>query len=186
MWSTTSSEIEKELSSGERVLWNGQPRGGIRLRPADAFMIPFSIMWGGFAIFWEAGVVTHGAPFFFMLWGIPFVFVGLYIMFGRFILDARTRERTFYAITSERVIIVTRLFSRSTNSLSLRTLADVTLTERADGSGTITFGPTHPFGQWSAGGAWPGAGRYAPPAFDMIDRAKEVYEVIRQAQKAAV
>jgi len=185
MWSTPSSEIEKELSSGERVLWSGQPRGGIRLRPTDAFVIPFSILWCGFAIFWEAGVATHGAPFFFMLWGIPFVLVGLYIVFGRFIVDARTRERTYYGITSERIIIVTGLFSRRTKSLNLRTLSDISLTERPDGSGSITFGPTSPFGQWFPAGSWPGAGQYAPPAFDMIERAKGVYETIRDAQKTA-
>jgi hypothetical protein len=88
-------------------------------------------------------------------------------VFGRFIVDARERERTFYGITSERIIIVSGLFSRRTKSLNLRTLTDISLIERPDGSGTITFGPTHPVGQWAAPGAWPGAGRYAPPAFEM-------------------
>ncbi len=108
----------------------------------------------------------------------------LYIVFGRFIVDARSRDRTFYGVTSERVIIVDGLFSRQTKSISLRTLGDISLTERADGSGTITFGRAHPMAYRLPAG-WPGAGRYAAPAFEMLDRAKDVYEFIRQTQKLA-
>jgi hypothetical protein len=191
MWNTSGSTIEKELSSGERLLWSGQPRGGIRLRTTDVFVIPFSILWCGFAIFWEfmALTVPANAPgpidIAFPLFGMPFVLVGLYFVFGRFLVDARSRERTFYGLTNDRIIIVTGLLSRRIKSLNLRTLSDISLTERSDGSGIITFGPSHPFGVWFPAGSWPGAGQYAPPAFDMIDRAKEVYEMIRQAQKTA-
>ena len=184
MTNSPTCEIERELSSGERLLWSGQPRGGIRLHPSDALVIPFSLLWCGFAIFWEASVVTKGAPFFFMLWGIPFVLVGLYIVFGRFFVDARTRGRTFYGVTSERIIIVSGLFSRQTKTLQLRTLSDISLTERSDRSGSITFGPQHPMAQRLPSG-WPGAGQYAAPAFDMIERAKEIYDLIRETQRTA-
>jgi len=182
MTNSSASEMERELSSGERLLWSGQPQRGLRLRSSDAFMIPFSLLWCGFAIFWESSVITKGAPFFFMLWGIPFVLVGLYIVFGRFFVDARTRGRTFYGVTSERIIIVSGLFSRQTKSLPLRTLSDISLTECSDRSGSITLGPQHPMAQRLPSG-WPGAGQYAAPAFDMIDRAKEIYDLIRETQR---
>lgn len=126
----------------------------------------------------------------FPLFGVPFLVIGLYLVFGRFIVDARIRERTFYGLTSERIVIVSGLFSRRTKSLNLRTLSDISLTERPDGSGTITFGPAHPFaqccfGEWLPSGGWPGAAQYAPPAFDMIERAREVNDLIRQTQKTA-
>ena len=184
MWNGTAPEIEHELNSGERLIWSGRPRQGIRLRPADAFVIPFSILWCGFAIFWEAGVITKGAPFFFRLWGIPFVLIGLYFVFGRFFVDARMRQRTFYGVTNDRIIIITGLFSRQTKSLQLRTLSDISLSERADGSGIVTFGPQHPMAQRLPSG-WPGASQYAAPSFDLIDQAKEVYNLIRQTQKSA-
>src|SRR6266436_215662 len=120
MWESPSSAVDRQLSSGEKLLWSGQPRAGIRLRGSDAFAIPFSILWCGFAIFWEPMVVRKGAPVFMMLWGIPFVLAGLYIVFGRFIVDAMSRAKTFYGVTNERVIIISGLFSRQVKSLNLR------------------------------------------------------------------
>ena len=155
------------------------------MRAQDAFLIPLSILWCGFAIFWEASVIRSGAPFFFMLWGIPFVCVGLFFVFGRFFLDAHSRARTAYGVTSERILILSGLFSQQTKSLHLRTLTDVSLIQRSDGRGTITFGPTHYMNTIFPAGAWPGTGRYAPPSFDPIERAKEVYDIVRHAQRGA-
>jgi hypothetical protein len=44
-------------------------------------------------------------------------------------------------VTSDRVIINSGLFRPTTQSRSLRTLSDVTMRERSDGSGTIAFIP---------------------------------------------
>jgi hypothetical protein len=54
------------------------------LRRADALFIPFSLMWAGFAFFWETMAIRGGAPFFFWLWGIPFILIGVWITVGRF------------------------------------------------------------------------------------------------------
>jgi hypothetical protein len=70
--------IERELQPGERLLWSGRPRQGLMFRPADALYIPFSLFWCAFAIFWEVSVLKEGL-WFFVIWGIPFVLVGLFI-----------------------------------------------------------------------------------------------------------
>jgi hypothetical protein len=158
---------------------------GVFLRAADAFLIPFSLAWGGFAIFWEAMAIVAGAPFFFALWGIPFVLIGLYLIFGRFLVDARQRAKTYYGVTNERVIIVAGLFRRSIKSLNIDTLTDVSLTEKRDGTGTITLGPIPPWHGWMSGASWPGAGQYAAPALEHVDNARQVYDVIRTAQRDA-
>jgi Bacterial PH domain len=191
MSTVEDNSIGKYLEPGERVLWTGRPRGGLRLRAQDAFMIPFSLLWGGFAIFWETAALRTTArrsdptAVFFPLFGIPFVCVGLYIIFGRFFIDAWGRARTQYAVTSDRILIVRGLFSQQVKSLQLRTLTDVSFTQRSDGSGTITFGSTGNGNLMNfPGGSWPGA-RSLVPSFDMIEGVQEAYTVIRGAQKAS-
>lgn len=178
-----TSPIQFTLDRGERQLWAGAPRRGLVLRASDAFMIPFSVLWAGFAFFWELSVLRDGAPLFFALWGVPFVLVGFYITVGRFFVDARRRARTTYAVTSERIIISSGAFNPSVKSLNLATLSDVTLHERRDGSGTITFGSTSPLVAMYAGTPWPGVPQV--PSFEMIPDARRVYGIIREAQRAA-
>jgi len=182
--------IQKELGSHERLIWVGRPKQGIMLRPNDIFLIPFSILWGGFAIFWEVMALTSvlkgaekGGPtvLIFPIFGIPFVIVGLYLIFGRFIVDAKQRGNTYYGVTNERIIIVSGLFSKKVKSLNIKTLSDIALTEKANRYGTISFGPTNPFNWWYAGCFWPGIGNI-PPMFEMIPNVKEVYDEIRKIQ----
>jgi hypothetical protein len=77
MNSNVSLEIQRHLEPRENILWSGQPKQGVMLRGSDAFLIPFSLLWGGFAFFWEYSVLTKGAPPFFALFGIPFVVIGI-------------------------------------------------------------------------------------------------------------
>ena len=177
--------IQKELEPRERLLWAGQPAQGVKLRGADVFMIPFSFLWGGFAIFWEYSVIERGAPFFFMLFGVPFVLIGLYIMFGRFYVEAKQRSKTFYGLTDERVIIASGLFQKKVKSLNLRTLTDISLSESSNGSGSISFGHSSPLASMFGGMSWPGMDQYLGPRFDLISNAKQVYKQIREAQKRA-
>jgi len=125
-------------------------------------MIPFSLLWGGFAIFWEASVLRLSGPNagFMSIWGIPFVLIGLYMIVGRFFVDARIRAKTFYGLTNRRTIIISGLLSRTINSLPLRTLSDISLQERSDRSGTIMLGRPQPYSWWASGMRWPGMNQY--------------------------
>lgn len=125
------------LTPGESVLWKGRPEKGHWFTSQDIFMIPFSIMWCGFAIFWETTAIMSGAPVFFCLWGIPFVCVGLYLVVGRFFWSAYMRKRTFYVITNKKII---RLRGKRIDMLDGKTMPPMHMTANADGSGTIRFG----------------------------------------------
>lgn len=129
------------ITPGEAVLWKGKPEKGHLFTSQDVFMIPFSIMWCGFALFWEGTVLSTNAPFFFKLWGIPFVCMGLYLVFGRFIWTAYIRKRTAYVITNKKII---RIRGNKIDMLDGRNMPSVHVTANKDGSGTIRFGqPTH-------------------------------------------
>jgi hypothetical protein len=175
--------ISSELSTGEQLVWSGRPRTGIRLTGADTFLIPFSLVWCGFAVFWEKSVLKMGAAGFFPLFGLMFVVAGLYFVFGRFIADAIRRGKTFYGLTPRRAIIVSRIFNRHVKSIDLASLDEISVSERADHSGTISLGAPSGMNAWAAGmmgPSWPGAAKYLPPAFEMIEGVKAVYEKIRE------
>ncbi len=149
-------EIRSELAAGEHVIWCGQPRQGLTLRGSDAFAIPFSLFFACFAVFWIQSAASSGAPLPFVLFGAPFVVVGLYLVLGRFFVEAKQRAGTFYAVAPQPGIIRSGIFSKSVNSLPLKSLQELSLSERSDVTGTITSGTQHPMA--SMLGGMPGAG----------------------------
>ena len=179
----TSQKIQAQLSSGESLLWSGRPRRGVIFRGSDIFVIPFSLLWCSFAIFWVLGAYGSGAPIFFVLFGVPFVLVGLYIVFGRFIVDSITRQNTYYGVSNDRVLIISEFPTSKTKSLGLSTLTDITFSSKPDQSGSISFGAQHPMAEMFGGMNWPGMGAYQGPRIDMIENVKSVYDTIQRAKK---
>lgn len=173
------------LLPGERVLWTGQPKQGLALSGRDAVLIPFSLMWGGFAIFWNVGVWTfpktgEDTDWFMRLWGLPFLVVGLYLIIGRFIHDAWIRKRLFYAVTNQRVLILRGLNSQNLKSLDIRRLPKLDLSEHSDGTGTLEFdGDSSLFSSRRNGfGSWTPA-LSAASQFFRIANPRKVYGLIR-------
>jgi hypothetical protein len=139
--------LQSELSSGESILWTGKPGPRVIFHSTDWAVIPFSLLWGGFSIFWEAGVtghfgLNHGepAPLFFMLWGIPFVIGGQYFIWGRFFYAAWRKKRLIYAITTRRVIVISLPPWGRTITAFIDALPVIEKEIRDDGIGTLKFG----------------------------------------------
>jgi hypothetical protein len=170
-------ELKKDIEHDERVIWAGRPKQGFILRSSDAFMIPFSLMWGGFAFFWEITVIKTGAPLLFTLFGLPFVLIGLYLIFGRFIYDAETRKATVYGITEKRIIIKSK---KTVKSINIQSITNITLTEKPDGSGTIVLGSNQGFN-----GNMPiqGTSIKMNPTLEMVHDVRTVYRHITGLQK---
>lgn len=174
------------LDSGERLLWSGCPRQGMILGSPDFFFIPFSFVFGGFVLNWNAMAWSNGSPLFFRLFGLPFLFVGLYIMFGRFLVDARIRQQTSYAVTNQRVLISTGILNATLRSYDLALLSDVSVRKvLPDGTGTITFSgsPFPPLMGFAIPLPVPGLTKAS--AFQLIADVNRVHDILLGAQQAA-
>lgn len=126
------------ILAGESILWKGKPERGNYLSPNDVFMLPFRVFWLGFALFWEFSVIQSGSIFM-MLWGLPFIAVGLYMVFGRYVYAAYMRDKTHYVITNKKLII--KKGSRIT-IYDAKDLPPMTLRIHKNGNGTISFSET--------------------------------------------
>lgn len=169
---------------GERVVWTDRPPQGIRFASFDLFLVPFSLMWGGFAIFWEIMAVAYGAGLFFALWGIPFVLIGLYLIVGRFLHDAAIRRRQIYAVTNKRVLILKSQRRSGLRSLDIERLPTLDLREGTNGRGSIIFEPS--LGPWSgASFGWWVPSLSSSVRFIDIPNVRNVYNLIqRQTDRA--
>jgi Bacterial PH domain len=128
------------LHGEERVLWRGQPDVAAYSLRGAWYLIPFSILWCAFAIFWEASVLLSGKHnWFFVLWGIPFVALGLYMVFGRLLVARAEARRTHFAITDRRVLIVSGAVRQRVVEIALDDLPPAQLEVDGSGLGTITF-----------------------------------------------
>ena len=137
---TLAQQMSAVVMPEETIVWTGRAPAALRLRPIDAILIPFSLMWGGFALFWESSVINDGAPLFFRLWGIPFVVIGVYLVLGRFLVDAYLRGQTRYAITDRAVYIARFGAFSSVRRFAGSALDFVTYGPQKDGA-TIRFAP---------------------------------------------
>jgi Bacterial PH domain len=178
--------MSSDLAPGEKVIWQGKPIQGIRFSPQDFFIIPFVVLWLFMVIFIPATAKSNQAegntP---ILLFIPFIFIGLYMAVGRFVFDIFTRRNTNYRLTSERAIIDSGIFRKTTRSINLKATGEVSISTKKNGSGTVVFGSGS--GRFAAFPRnWPGISQYLPPAFDGIDDAKHVYELAVKTQRSTV
>lgn len=127
--------ITPYLLPNERVLWKGRPEKGNLIMPGDLFTSFFGLFFLGFSLFWITGVSQAGSIFF-ILWGLPFVAVGCYITFGKYIHKAILRDKTFYVVTDKKLIIRS---GRRTTMYNAADLPPMTVRIHNNGNGTISF-----------------------------------------------
>lgn len=144
------------LLGNEDFLWAGKPKEGLMFRKSDWLAIPVSLVFLGMALrpYWDARGRTMNPVEMAAL--AIFATLGIYLLVGRFFVDAYVRRDMVYGLTSHRALIIGGFFSRKVLSIDLRTLQQMALTQRRDGLGTITFGPDGGLNSLLAGGFWIG------------------------------
>jgi len=173
-----------ELLPEERVEWTGRPDTSVIFHQEDWLSIPFSLLWGGFAIFWllgASGIVDLWSnhpdrtfQWFGVIWGTPFVLVGQYLIWGRFLYGRWLKSRTYYGMTNKRAIVLrTGLGRRSCTSVYFESLPMLDKHVHSDGKGAISFG-----GQFSGEWQWGrGNNRARPLTFDDLADVASAYQV---------
>jgi len=188
--SIVEQAISSELSPDEKILWCGRPPGGFQFHVWNIVAFPFGIAFLAFGIIWE--YLTWGmaftkqpsasyqspidllTPF---LTGIGFFAVGLFLIVGLFFVDRYCRKHTYYAVTNQRVIIMTKWLASKVQALALQQIPQMTLTTKSNGSGNIVFGSTGPRGAIGS------TNTYLPPSFDKINDVRKVHDIILDAQQ---
>lgn len=171
------------LKEGEEIIWQGKPKSGLQLRDADIILIPVSIILIGFAVVLDYTMMLFEAPFIFKLAGVMFALAGIYIGGIRFFLDRNKRVNTYYCITSKRVLVISGR-KRKLQTLPLKNIERLDLTEEKDGSGFIIFGNTNPLWPWLLG-KFIMAGDQVP-GLELIPEVKKVYNILEQEIKIEI
>ncbi|HTC95113.1 MAG TPA: hypothetical protein VK699_16835 [Terriglobales bacterium] len=145
---TNTVAFQSELLGNEFVLWAGQPERRVIFHKEDLLAIPCSLLWASFAIVFElAALVASKAGHAWWLgaiWGTPFVIAGQYLIWGRFLYVDWKKSRTFYAVTTERILIKKMKWrGRSVCSLDLFNLGVVQKSIGTDGVGSLQFDYPH-------------------------------------------
>jgi membrane protein implicated in regulation of membrane protease activity len=190
------AEFEPRLRPGERLLWVGHPDSRVLFAPADAYLVPFSVIWCvvlGVILtqFLASGSRQQGElAYQVVLW--LFVIVGLYMLVGRFIYKRIRNASTRYAVTTQRALILigsrtsleVPITGRSTAMRVSRNGRHITVTWGAE-SGTATAGALRQQGTApNTGTDWMSRGRPAPFAFYDVEDPDELREAIETAERA--
>jgi hypothetical protein len=170
--------FKARLLPGEIIAWSGRPADGLMFRPADLFLIPFSVFWVGFVVVWTVAAASAAGPF--AAFGLLFVLAGLTMMGGRFWLDAWLRARTRYAVTDRRILISRPSPFGEFVAIALDRLADARLSEGKDGRGSIRFGQAPPLFAGTGFGTWAPA-LDPTPQFIAITDARRVFDLIQRS-----
>ena len=167
------------LDRGEKLLWEGAPRAGLRFRGSDIFLSLFGSFFFLFAVFWmymASGAMDApgGIGIVFPLFGLPFVAVGFYLMVGRFFWDSFARSRTRYALTNKRAIVATSAVGRKLKSWPI--LSGTRLEYEPGDEATIWFAEEVKRGS-------KGRTYTTKHGFEYIEGGDEVYRLMRRVQQ---
>jgi len=175
------NEFTDYLREGEQLLWSGKPKFGILFRSKDFFQVPFAAVWlyfvvNDFIMTEEGGFPNRIDP---ML--LLFVAVGLYMLIGRFIHEMIQRHYSYYAVTNQRVIVKSGIFSSQIHSTGLNSIASIQLTEKRSGQGSLAFETVGNLASKSLLNNKANT-QAAPLRFDKVKAVRQVYGLITEAQ----
>lgn len=166
------------LDADEKILWTGQPKPGLSFKPSDLLLSGFGFFFFAFAIFWTTMASSMGSEaglfgYIFPLFGVPFILVGGYLLFGRFFWEAYSRGKTRYALTNRRAIIAKSAMGRSMTSHPITGSSPVEM--EIGPPDTVNFATR--FVRTKNGG------HNVPVGFERIEDGAAVYKLLREIKR---
>ncbi len=176
-------ELEPYLRPEEEVLWVGKPCTTRNL-PTTPILMLFPLFFLGFALFWTVMATAMGGAF--GLFGLPFVAVGIWMLYYFAVGNKRQLARTVYCVTDYRAVILThRRHGTDCTEYVFSMLSSVNLESVQGNTGTIRFAPVeryyeeYGYGRHRRGYAYDTARQFTT-AFLMIDDVHTVYRLISE------
>ncbi len=116
----------------EYELWRGKSNG---MPPHQKLMmIPFGLFFLIFSLFWTITASSAGGAF--GLFGLPFIAVGVYLVFGRGIVG----KKTYYVITNHKIY---RSQAGRIDMVEFANLPPMRVEVHQNGAGSVYFGEHH-------------------------------------------
>lgn len=160
------------LDEGEEILWQGRPDPAWAFSQKMFFMVPFSLFFTGFAMFWMVMAMQAGG--FFWMFGLLHFGVGFAMLCSTLFGGAFMRRYTWYTLTDRRALIASDLpiRGRKLDSWPIDAGTRFSLTDTTPG--TVIFAHKTKRGQ---------NGTYeVPVGFERIHDAREVFALMRAQQ----
>lgn len=179
-----TNDLNNYLAPNERILWQGQ--GQRKFLSATNPGILFALIFGGIAAFMLIIFMTVGSStrssnsvpsFVVVFFPLLFIAIGLGVGIPMSTMGRGANARYFVTNAAAIIVNASRWTGKRTTIVPLKNIAQLSLTENRDGTGTLTFGsnPLAAYGRY-------GNSMYASatPAFWNIEKPLEVYQLIRK------
>jgi hypothetical protein len=136
---STQTWLQNQMLKDEKILWTGQPKKGFVLPGGYILLILFGFPLLGIGSFIEYITIFQSFDIFVMILGLLFLLLGLCMVLGSIIYKNYRKNRTYYAVTNQRIIILIDSFNEKVESIFINQIPVLKKTVKKDGSGTIQF-----------------------------------------------
>jgi hypothetical protein len=161
--------IPPHFARGERLLWSGRPRAGIRVENKDVPGLGMGLFGLAFSVPQIVSMARSG-DYGSLVFLVPFAIVWMSVAAGQPFWRAWRRRGVVYGLTEHRALVVRGTAGTEVQSVTLHAQPSIVLQEHRDRTGAIVFGSAE------------AKSRAQAPAFERIDDARLVYGLIRDAQ----
>lgn len=123
------------LNAGEVIQWSGKPKRNPKFLQLP--LTAFGLIFLSFSVFWT--IMASKMAGLMALFGIPFIIVGTFLVFGKKLRSKTVNPQIYYAVTDERILILNHGAQDHLVQVNINRLTNVVLTPSIDNTSSITF-----------------------------------------------